>query len=214
MEVLIWFLLILAIWITPIPIGIKKAKQKGYSPHWMWFGIFPIYGWLAFLILCLVPKMKRCMNCNEKNKLYAKTCQRCNNVFEESSVVEYKPETKKRKIIKITSVIGSVIAFFIIIIIFINGTFKNSEIYKMTLEILNNNYQAQMVLNKEVTSSGFISGSISTSASSGNADLSFSVTGSTGKVKIFVTGIKEFDKWRVTRLYILDNELLKIIDEQ
>jgi hypothetical protein len=214
MEAIIWLLLIIAIWIVPIPLGIKKAKQKELSPHWMWFGIFPIYGWLVFLILCLVPKTKRCKNCGEKNKLYAKTCQRCNNVFEESTIVEYKPETKKRRIIKIISIIGSIIIFIIIMFVFIGGTFKNSEIYKLSLETLNNNAQAQMILNKEINSSGFISGSISTSGSSGNANLSFSVTGSTGKVKVYVIGIKEFDKWKIMKLYIKDKELIKIIDEE
>jgi uncharacterized membrane protein YhaH (DUF805 family) len=214
MEAIIWVLLILAIWIVPIPLGIKKAKKKGHSPHWMWFGVFPIYGWLVFLILCLVPKIKRCTNCGEKNKLYAKTCQRCNNVFEESTIIEYKPETKKHRIIKITSIIGAVIVFFMIMIVFIGGTFKNSEIYKMALETLNNDTQAQTILNKEIKSSGFISGSISTSGSSGNANLSFSVNGSTKKVKVYVIGIKEFDKWKIVKLYIQDKELTKIIDEQ
>jgi hypothetical protein len=212
MEPIIWLFLILAIWIVPIPLGIKKAKQKELSPHWMWFGILPVYGWLVFLILSLVPKTKKCKNCGEKNKLYAKTCQRCNNTFEESTVIEYKPETKKRKIIKIISIISSIIILFILMFVFIGGTFKNSEIYKLSLETLNNDAQAQMVLNKEINSSGFISGSISTSGSSGNANLSFSVTGSTGKVKVYVIGIKEFDKWRIIKLYIKDKELIKIVD--
>jgi len=50
MEAILMILLILAIWIVPVPLGIKKAKQKGHSPHWMLFGIFPMYGWLVFLI--------------------------------------------------------------------------------------------------------------------------------------------------------------------
>jgi uncharacterized protein (UPF0333 family) len=213
METIIWFILILAIWIVPIPLGIKKAKQKGYSPYWMWFGILPIYGWLVFLILCFVPKMKKCANCGEKNKLYAKTCQRCNNAFEESTVVEYKPETKKYKIIKVSSIIGTIIVFFIIMFIFIGGAFKNSEIYKMALETLNNNPHAQAVLNKGIQSSGFVFGNISISGNSGNANLNFSVTGSTGKVKVYVTGVKEFNEWRIVKLYIQDKELIKIIDE-
>ena len=213
METIITVFLILAIWIVPIPLGIKKAKQNGHSPHWMWFGILPIYGWLAFLILCIAPKMKKCASCGERNKLYAKYCQRCNNAFEESTIIEYKPETKKHKIIKISSIIGAIMVFCIIMIVLVNGIFKNSEVYKMTLEILNNNTQAQTVLNKEIKSSGFISGNISTSGSSGNANLSFSVTGSTGKVKIYVIGIKEIDGWKIVKLYIQDKELIKIIDE-
>jgi len=214
MEALLWLLLILTIWIVPVPLGIKKAKQKELSPHWMWFGIFPIYGWLVFFILCWVPKTKKCANCGEKNKLYARTCQRCNNAFEESTIIEYKPKTKISRIIKIVSIISSIISLFIIMFVLIDGTFKNSEIYKLSLETLNNNAQAQMILNKEVNSSGFISGSISTSGSSGNANLSFSVTGSTGKVKVYVTGIKEFDEWKIMKLYIKDKELIKIIDEK
>ncbi|MDR0322007.1 MAG: cytochrome c oxidase assembly factor 1 family protein [Treponema sp.] len=212
-TIILMLLFILTIWIVPIPLGIKKAKQKGFSPHWMWFGIFPLYGLLVFLILCFVPKMKKCANCGEKNKLYAKTCQRCNNAFEESTIIEYKPETKKHRIIKITSIIVAVFVFSIMMIVLLDGTFKNSEIYKMALETLNNNAQAQMILNKEIKSSGSVTGSISTSGSSGNADFSFSVTGSTRKVKVYVIGIKEFDKWRLMKLYIQDKELIKIIDE-
>ena len=215
MEAILMVLLILAIWIVPIPLGIKKAKQKGHSAHWMWFGIFPMYGLLVFLILCIVPKIKKCAHCGERNKVYAIYCQRCNNVFEESTIIEYKPEAKKHKIIKISSIIGAIVVLFIIIFyLFIGSAFKNTEIYKMTLEILNNNTRAQMVLNKEIKSSGFITGNISTSGSVGNANLSFNVTGSTGKVKIYVTGTKEFDTWKIEKLYIKDKELIKIIDEQ
>jgi amino acid transporter len=213
-ESVIFLLIILAIWIVPVPLGIRKAKQKGHSPHWMWFGILPIYGWLAFFILCMVPKLKKCANCGEKNKLYAKTCQRCNSAFDESTIIEYKPKTKKYRIIKIASIISMVIVLIIIMFILINGTFKNSEIYKMTLEILNNDPQAQMMLNKEIKSSGFISGSISTSGSSGKADFGFNITGSTGKARVYVIGVKEFDKWKILKLYIKDKELIKIIDEQ
>jgi hypothetical protein len=212
MEAVIMVLLILAIWIVPIPLGIKKAKQKGYSPHWMWFGILPMYGLLAFLILCIVPKMKKCAHCGERNKVYAKYCQRCNNVFEESTIIEYKPKTKKQKIIKIGSIIGAIMVFYFILFLIVTSSFKNTEIYKMTLEILNNDTQAQMTLNKEIKSSGFITGNISTSGSSGSANLSFNVTGSTGKVRVYVTGIKEFDKWKIEKLYIRDKELIKIID--
>jgi len=213
MEAVIMVLLILAIWIVPIPLGIKKAKQKGYSPHWMWFGILPMYGLLAFLILCIVSKMKKCAHCGERNKVYAKHCQRCNNVFEESTIIEYKPKTKKQKIIKIGSIIGAIMVFYFILFLIVTSSFKNTEIYKMTLEILNNDTQAQMVLNKEIKSSGFITGNISTSGSSGSANLSFNVTGSTGKVRVYVTGIKVYDKWKIEKLYIRDKELIKIIDE-
>jgi len=42
---------VLALTITPVILGIKAAKRKGISPHWMWFGLHPIGGWIAYLII-------------------------------------------------------------------------------------------------------------------------------------------------------------------
>ena len=36
------FAIVIALgWIVPVYFGVKTAKSKGYSPHWMWFGIYP-----------------------------------------------------------------------------------------------------------------------------------------------------------------------------
>ncbi|MBL0314116.1 MAG: hypothetical protein IPP78_15750 [Holophagaceae bacterium] len=45
------------LWIWPIFLGIKAAKEKHRSPHWMWFGIHPIGGWIALAILRSVKPM-------------------------------------------------------------------------------------------------------------------------------------------------------------
>ena len=42
-------------WIWPIFLGIKTAKEKGRSPHWMWFGVYPIGGWIALAVLRSLP---------------------------------------------------------------------------------------------------------------------------------------------------------------
>jgi hypothetical protein len=47
----IYVLVILLIWLLPIFLGVRAAKAKGRSPHWMWFGLHPITGWIAFLWL-------------------------------------------------------------------------------------------------------------------------------------------------------------------
>ena len=39
------------IWILPIVLGVRAARAKGVSPHWMWFGVHPMGGWIAFLII-------------------------------------------------------------------------------------------------------------------------------------------------------------------
>ena len=41
----------LAFWIAPVILGVKWARRKGISPHWMWFGIYPVIGWIAFAII-------------------------------------------------------------------------------------------------------------------------------------------------------------------
>jgi hypothetical protein len=31
-------------WLLPILLGVRTARQKGRSPHWMWFGLHPFAG--------------------------------------------------------------------------------------------------------------------------------------------------------------------------
>jgi hypothetical protein len=44
-------IVVLALTVTPVILGIKAAKRKGISPHWMWFGLHPLGGWIAYLII-------------------------------------------------------------------------------------------------------------------------------------------------------------------
>lgn len=46
----------LTFWLTPIWLGVRAAKAKGKSPHWMWFGLHPISGWIAFIWLRYVAR--------------------------------------------------------------------------------------------------------------------------------------------------------------
>jgi hypothetical protein len=51
----ILFLLLIAAffaaWIAPVILGVKWAKRNGVSPHWMWFGVHPVGGWIAYPII-------------------------------------------------------------------------------------------------------------------------------------------------------------------
>ena len=50
-------------WVLPIMLGIKQARKKNYSPAWMWVGIHPLFGWMAFIVLvCVRPKVQ-CASC-------------------------------------------------------------------------------------------------------------------------------------------------------
>lgn len=44
-------LAVIALWIYSTIGGIKAARQKGISPHWMWFAIHPLTGLIAFAII-------------------------------------------------------------------------------------------------------------------------------------------------------------------
>jgi len=79
-------IIFLAIWITPIPLGIRQAKRKHRSPHWMWFGLHPMSGWIAFIVLYALPPLKECPNCGENAKAHARVCPFCLTSFEEGSI--------------------------------------------------------------------------------------------------------------------------------
>ena len=49
-------------WVLPITLGIWAARRKNCSPRWMWFGVHPIFGWIACIVLlCITPRI-RCPN--------------------------------------------------------------------------------------------------------------------------------------------------------
>ncbi len=56
-------LIIVLAWVVPITYGIQAAIRKHYSPHWMWFGIHPIGGWIAFTVLSFLPTRVECQTC-------------------------------------------------------------------------------------------------------------------------------------------------------
>lgn len=50
-------------YILPITVGVILYQRKGYSPHWMWFGIHPVGGWVAALVAICLQKRRQCPNC-------------------------------------------------------------------------------------------------------------------------------------------------------
>ena len=51
--ILLWLTLVYPVWLYPVVHGVRCAKRAGISPHWMWFGIHPLTGWIAFGIISL-----------------------------------------------------------------------------------------------------------------------------------------------------------------
>jgi len=68
---------VIAIWVTPILLGIRSALRKGISPHWMWFGIHPLGGWIAFIVIACMAPRPRCPRCGFLQSDWARFCARC-----------------------------------------------------------------------------------------------------------------------------------------
>ena len=73
--------LVLALWIAPVVLGIRIAREKNRSPHWMWFGLHPVTGWIAYFVLRAQPGLKECPNCRETVKEHARVCAYCMTPF-------------------------------------------------------------------------------------------------------------------------------------
>ena len=65
------------IWLFPVRRGVRVAKDKGISPHWMWFGLHPLGAWIAFLILRYGVKREPCVACGHPINPRAPFCVVC-----------------------------------------------------------------------------------------------------------------------------------------
>ena len=77
LHLLILSVIVGIFWVLPIILGIQAAQRKNYSPHWMWFGIHPIAGWIACIVLLCLPSRIRCPNCGGYVKVYFRICPYC-----------------------------------------------------------------------------------------------------------------------------------------
>ncbi|MDH7913044.1 hypothetical protein [Winogradskyella sp. SYSU M77433] len=79
-SLVIVILIITFLWIIPIWFGLKWARIKKVSKLWMLFGIHPMTGWIAYLILRYgIDPRKQCNKCKESIKLEAEICRYCGN---------------------------------------------------------------------------------------------------------------------------------------
>jgi len=79
---LLIFAAVAVFWTLPIILGVRLARRKGRSPHLMWVGIHPFFGWIAFVVLAVLQPLKECPQCREKAKASANICPHCRTRFE------------------------------------------------------------------------------------------------------------------------------------
>lgn len=79
------------IFVLPVVLGVKWAKRNRISPHWMWFGLYPLAGWVAFAIIRWggqidkvgevsvkwVTGMVACPSCGKFNPVNNTSCANC-----------------------------------------------------------------------------------------------------------------------------------------
>lgn len=75
--VLFQALILLGIWASLIVFGVKTAKQKNRSPHWMWLGIHPVGALVAFLLVMCLEPLKLCPQCARPSPAGARFCPYC-----------------------------------------------------------------------------------------------------------------------------------------
>ena len=51
LTALLWITFLYPVGLYPILHGIELAKRNNISPNWMWFGVNPISGWIAYLVI-------------------------------------------------------------------------------------------------------------------------------------------------------------------
>jgi hypothetical protein len=64
-------------WVLPICLGVREARKKNYSPLWMLFGIHPLGGWIAFIVLACLPPRVQCRNCGGFVEANFRVCPFC-----------------------------------------------------------------------------------------------------------------------------------------
>jgi hypothetical protein len=67
-----------AMWIHPVVEGLKWARLRGVSPYWMWFGIHPLGGWIAYSIIrWYLPERPLCPSCGRAISPSDMFCLQC-----------------------------------------------------------------------------------------------------------------------------------------
>ena len=88
MDTVTWVMLVvvgvLLLCVVPVFLGIREARQKNRSPHWMWACIYPLLAWIPYLVMRSLPALKQCPECGEKVNHTARICRFCHTHFNDS----------------------------------------------------------------------------------------------------------------------------------
>jgi len=75
--VMVVSMIVIGIYIALVVFGVRMAKRKNRSPHWMWFALHPLGLLIVLIVLAAVKPLKVCPECAESVKGYARICPYC-----------------------------------------------------------------------------------------------------------------------------------------
>ena len=200
MKAGLFFTIFFILWIGPIIAGVIVAKKKNRSPHWFWLGIWPGIGVWVFIIMLILKSLEVCESCNKTIPNGAKVCPYCGKeTMLASKTTEEIKTIKKRENKKIIIVFTVLLIIFILvagIFIFVGIAFKNSEPFKHSIELIENNSEIMEYIGNDYKQTGMILGSINVSGdSTGNASIMYKIKGKNGISRIYVKAEKENGIW-------------------
>ena len=201
MKTGLFFTIFFILWIGPIIAGVIVAKKKNRSPHWFWLGIWPGIGLWVFIIMLILKPLEICESCNKTIPNGAKVCPYCGKetMMASKTTEEIKTIKKKEnKKIIITVLTVLLIIFLLVegIFIFVVMAFKNSEPFKHSIELIENNSEIMDYIGNDYKQTGMILGSINVSGdSTGNASIMYKIKGKNGISRIYVKAEKENGIW-------------------
>ena len=201
MKTGLFFTIFFILWIGPIIAGVIVAKKKNRSPHWFWLGIWPGIGLWVFIIMLILKSLEVCESCNKTIPNGAKVCPYCGKeTMLASKTTEEIKTIKKRENKKIIITVFTVLLIIFILVagifIFVGIAFKNSEPFKHSIELIENNSEIMEYIGNDYKQTGMILGSINVSGdSTGNASIMYKIKGKNGISRIYVKAEKENGIW-------------------
>ena len=201
MKTGLFFTIFFILWIGPIIAGVIVAKKKNRSPHWFWLGIWPGIGLWVFIIMLILKPLEICESCNKTIPNGAKVCPYCGKetLLASKTTEDIKTIKKKENKKIIITVLTVLLIIFLLVegvFIFVVMAFKNSEPFKHSIELIENNSEIMEYIGNDYKQIGMILGSINVSGdSTGNASIMYKIKGKNGISRIYVKAEKENGIW-------------------
>lgn len=168
----------------------------------------------------LKPLMK-CNSCGKTIPNGSKVCPFCTNEINSNNGTmdkDISKENRWKSIITVSIVVSIIIALSSAISFSVVSAFKNSEPYKYSIELIQNNKEALNLLGDNFKQKGIISGSISANDNAtGKAQMSFKVKGTNGISRIYIDAYKENGIWNYNKIILykknINSEYIDLLEK-